>query len=160
MAICSYLIFFHFPCTTTKFWCLCWPKCILALVIYCGMHMIPHNGILAHARCRYGLMELSCCSHPFSVVCVHPSSVVCVHPSSVVCVPIPLCDLCVVHYDKLFQTCQSKFQGEGPTGMLLVFPHHCLHIMEGTWELINTVLADLHSMDTSGYRTQVNVLES
>ncbi len=56
----------------------------------------------------------------------------------------------IVHYEKVFQFCQSKFQGEGPTGVLLVYPQHCLHLMEGPWELINAVLADLHSMDSKG----------
>lgn len=56
-----------------------------------------------------------------------------------------------VHYEKLFKACQSKYQGEGPTGVLLVYPQHCVHLMEAPWEIVVDVVANLHVMNTSGY---------
>ena len=55
-----------------------------------------------------------------------------------------------VHYEKLFKSCQSKYQGEGPTGVLLVYPQHCVHLMEGPWEIVMDLVGDLHNMNTSG----------
>ena len=35
-----------------------------------------------------------------------------------------------VHYEQLFRACSNQYQGEGPTGILLVYPQHCLHLLE------------------------------
>lgn len=56
----------------------------------------------------------------------------------------------IVHYEKLFKACQAKYQGEGPTGVLLVYPQHCVHLMEAPWEIVVDIVADLKTMDTSG----------
>ena len=55
-----------------------------------------------------------------------------------------------VHYEKLFKVCQNKFQGEGPTGILLVYPQHCVHLMEASWDIVCEVVENLHTMDTTG----------
>ena len=34
------------------------------------------------------------------------------------------------HYDRLFKEVQSKLQCEVATGLLLIFPHHCVHVLE------------------------------
>lgn len=51
-----------------------------------------------------------------------------------------------VHYEKLFKSCQQRYQGEGPTGLLLVYPQHCVHLVESPWEIIVQVIADLNQM--------------
>lgn len=55
-----------------------------------------------------------------------------------------------LHYEKLFKACQAKYQGEGPTGILLVYPQHCVHLMEAPWEIVMDVVANLQEMNTSG----------
>ena len=40
------------------------------------------------------------------------------------------CCLVSVHYEQLFRACSNQYQGEGPTGILLVYPQHCLHLLE------------------------------
>ena len=47
-----------------------------------------------------------------------------------------------VHYEVLFQQCHQQYQGEGPTGMLLIYPEHVVHIVEGCWELVEAVIRD------------------
>ena len=48
--------------------------------------------------------------------------------------PLPFitscCVLYSVHYEQLFRACSNQYQGEGPTGILLVYPQHCLHLIE------------------------------
>ena len=51
-----------------------------------------------------------------------------------------------VHYEKLFKACQQRYQGEGPTGLLLVYPQHCVHLIESPWEVVTEVVSDLCSM--------------
>ena len=51
-----------------------------------------------------------------------------------------------VHYEKLFKSCQQRYQGEGPTGLLLVYPQHCVHLVESPWEIIVQVISDLNTM--------------
>ena len=51
-----------------------------------------------------------------------------------------------VHYEKLFKSCQQRYQGEGPTGLLLVYPQHCVHLVESPWEIIIQVITDLDAM--------------
>lgn len=55
-----------------------------------------------------------------------------------------------VYYEKLFKACQSKYQSEGPTGILLVYPQHSVHIMEAPWDIIVDVVANLATMNSSG----------
>ena len=52
-----------------------------------------------------------------------------------------------VHYEKLFKSCQQRYQGEGPTGLLLVYPQHCVHLVESPWEIIVQVISDLNTME-------------
>ncbi|XP_065898692.1 testis-expressed protein 47-like [Dysidea avara] len=47
------------------------------------------------------------------------------------------------HYEQLFRACSSQYQGEGPTGILLVYPQHCLHLVEAPSELLMDVVKDL-----------------
>lgn len=51
-----------------------------------------------------------------------------------------------VHYEKLFKACQQRYQGEGPTGLLLIYPQHCVHLIESPWEVITAVISDLCTM--------------
>lgn len=51
-----------------------------------------------------------------------------------------------LHYEKLFKSCQQRYQGEGPTGLLLVYPQHCIHLIESPWEVVCAVVNDLDSM--------------
>lgn len=62
-----------------------------------------------------------------------------------------------VHYEKLFKACQSKYQGEGPTGILLVYPQHCVHLMEAPWEIVVDIVANLLAMNSEGYATTMSV---
>jgi hypothetical protein len=34
------------------------------------------------------------------------------------------------HYEQLAKECQNRYQVDGPTGLLLVYPMHCVHILE------------------------------
>ena len=52
-----------------------------------------------------------------------------------------------LHYEKLFKSCQQRYQGEGPTGLLLVYPQHCVHIIESPWEIVTHVVSDLRDME-------------
>ncbi len=45
----------------------------------------------------------------------------------------------------MFKLCQAKYQGEGPTGILLIYPLHCLHLIEAPWEVLVEVIQDLNS---------------
>lgn len=49
------------------------------------------------------------------------------------------------HYERMFKACQTKYQGEGPTGLLLIYPQHCLHLIEAPWEVLVDVIRDLDS---------------
>jgi len=53
-------------------------------------------------------------------------------------------------YRKLFDSCQQCYQGEGPTGILLIYPQHCVHLVEAPWRVLQDVVCDLHEMDSSG----------
>ena len=48
-------------------------------------------------------------------------------PYSTVCVCVCLF---AAHYEVLATTCQNRYQVDGPTGLLLVYPLHCIHIIE------------------------------
>ncbi|XP_003384538.1 PREDICTED: uncharacterized protein C7orf62 homolog [Amphimedon queenslandica] len=47
------------------------------------------------------------------------------------------------HYEKIFKNCHLKYQGDGPTGILLIYPQHAIHYLEAPLELLNTVITDL-----------------
>lgn len=57
----------------------------------------------------------------------------------------------VVHYEKVFKACSSKYQGDGPTGILLVYPQHCIHLLEGPMEIIKAIMYDLKELDSTRY---------
>lgn len=56
----------------------------------------------------------------------------------------------------LFQQCHQQYQGEGPTGMLLIYPEHVVHIVEGCWELVEVVIRDSCGMDTNRFQWFAN----
>lgn len=56
-----------------------------------------------------------------------------------------------VHYEKVFKACSSKYQGDGPTGILLVYPQHCVHLLEAPMEIIRAILHDLKELDFARY---------
>lgn len=43
----------------------------------------------------------------------------------------------------MFKLCHTKYQGDGPTGILLIYPHHVVHLLEAPLELLQTVIIDL-----------------
>ena len=47
-------------------------------------------------------------------------------------------------------TCHSKYQGDGPTGIILIYPQHCVHLLEAPFELINAVIIDLKELEITG----------
>lgn len=53
-------------------------------------------------------------------------------------------------YKKLFESCQQHYQGEGPTGILLIYPQHCVHLIEAPWRVLRDVIHNLHEMDSNG----------
>jgi hypothetical protein len=55
------------------------------------------------------------------------------------------------HYEKIFKNCHVKYQGDGPTGILLIYPQHTLHYLEAPIELLNAIITDLNSLDNEGY---------
>lgn len=55
-----------------------------------------------------------------------------------------------VHYEQLFKACHFKHQGDGPTGILLVYPQHCLHLVEAPMEILTATISDLRDMNASG----------
>jgi len=46
------------------------------------------------------------------------------------CVDMCGCVAFSEHYDRLFKEFQLKVQCEPATGLLLIFPHHCVHVLE------------------------------
>lgn len=55
------------------------------------------------------------------------------------------------HYEKVFKTCSGKYQGDGPTGILLVYPQYCVHLLEAPAEIVNAVIVDLKELESNGY---------
>jgi hypothetical protein len=57
----------------------------------------------------------------------------------------------ISHYEKIFKDCQLMWQCEHASGLLLLFPRHCLHVLEGPLEIILELCRDLrinkHSLD-------------
>ena len=51
----------------------------------------------------------------------------------------------------MFKSCSNKYQGDGPTGVLLVYPQHCVHLLEAPAEIINTIVIDLKELESKGY---------
>eukprot|EP00731_Ephydatia_muelleri_P028476 Em0020g120a len=54
------------------------------------------------------------------------------------------------HYERLFKACRQKYQGENPSGILLIYPQHSVHVIEAPWELITAAIADLQNTDREG----------
>lgn len=54
------------------------------------------------------------------------------------------------HYERLFKACRQKYQGENPSGILLIYPQHSVHVIEAPWELISAVVSDLQNTDKDG----------
>ena len=53
------------------------------------------------------------------------------------------------HYEELFKLCHSQYQGEGPTGMLFIYPEHVVQMVECSWELIEVIVRDSISQTES-----------
>ena len=47
------------------------------------------------------------------------------------------------HYEKIFKNCHLKYQGDGPTGILLIYPQHAIHCLEAPLEFVIADLGDL-----------------
>lgn len=63
------------------------------------------------------------------------------------------------HYEQLAKECQNRYQVDGPTGLLLVYPMHCVHILEATHEMVLAVIRDLHEMSSiNGYLSETKLL--
>ncbi|XP_054762924.2 testis-expressed protein 47-like [Lytechinus pictus] len=50
------------------------------------------------------------------------------------------------HYEKQFKNWQNQYQGEGATGMLLVYPHHFVHLVESSSEMLMALIRDLRDL--------------
>ena len=64
--------------------------------------------------------------------------------------PSPPPSLLQDQYRKLFESCQQQYQGEGPTGILLIYPQHCVHLIEAPWRVLRDVIRNLQEMDSNG----------
>jgi len=64
------------------------------------------------------------------------------------------------YYEKLFRDLQNQYQAEGVTGLLLLFPKHCIHVVESSQELILDVVRDLvaQSNDASTHMEKSKLL--
>lgn len=62
------------------------------------------------------------------------------------------------HYEKIFKNCHLKYQGDGPTGILLIYPQHAIHCLEAPLELLNTVIADLEDIGKNKYPLALHFL--
>ncbi|XP_077980300.1 testis-expressed protein 47-like isoform X2 [Glandiceps talaboti] len=51
------------------------------------------------------------------------------------------------YYDRQFKQWQNQFQGEGVTGMLLVYPNHYVHLVESSQEVLTALIRDLGEME-------------
>ncbi|XP_072044299.1 LOW QUALITY PROTEIN: testis-expressed protein 47-like [Amphiura filiformis] len=51
------------------------------------------------------------------------------------------------HYERQFKNWQNHYQGEGATGMLLVYPNHYVHLVESSSEMLMSIIRDLRDMD-------------
>lgn len=54
-----------------------------------------------------------------------------------------------VHYEQVFKQCHQKYQGQGPTGMLFVYPEHVVHMIECSWEIMEAIIRDALKQDKS-----------
>ncbi|XP_071509520.1 testis-expressed protein 47-like [Diadema antillarum] len=54
------------------------------------------------------------------------------------------------HYERQFKNWQNHFQGEGATGMLLVYPNHFVHLVESSSEMLMALIRDLRDMIEGG----------
>ncbi|XP_022102397.1 testis-expressed protein 47-like [Acanthaster planci] len=60
------------------------------------------------------------------------------------------------HYEKKFKQWQSHFQGEGATGMLLVYPNHYVHLVESSSEMLMALIRDLGIVEEAGDQTLIS----
>ncbi|XP_070581361.1 testis-expressed protein 47-like [Ptychodera flava] len=51
------------------------------------------------------------------------------------------------YYEKQFKQWQNQHQGEGVTGMLLVYPSYYVHLVESSQEVLMALIRDLKSME-------------
>jgi len=54
------------------------------------------------------------------------------------------------HYDGLFKQYGNHTQIEPPTGLLLIYPHHLIHVLEASFSVIVDVIRDLESKEKRG----------
>ncbi|XP_041075635.1 testis-expressed protein 47-like isoform X3 [Polyodon spathula] len=55
------------------------------------------------------------------------------------------------YYEQLYQDLQRYFQGDGVTGLLLLYPSYLLHIVESSNDVLFSVLRDLGHMQQQGH---------
>ncbi|KAK6479680.1 testis-expressed protein 47 isoform X1 [Huso huso] len=55
------------------------------------------------------------------------------------------------YYEQLYQDLQRYYQGDGVTGLLLLYPSYILHIVESSNDVLFSVLRDLGHMQRQGH---------
>ncbi|XP_066560469.1 testis-expressed protein 47 isoform X2 [Amia ocellicauda] len=56
------------------------------------------------------------------------------------------------YYERLFQNLQRRYQGDGISGLLLLYPSYVVHMIESSSDILFSVLRDLRSMQEHGHR--------
>ncbi|XP_006635508.3 testis-expressed protein 47-like isoform X1 [Lepisosteus oculatus] len=51
------------------------------------------------------------------------------------------------HYEQLYQKLQQFYQGDGVTGLLLIYPSYVVHTIESSSDVLFSVLRDLRNME-------------
>nr|XP_002733272.1 PREDICTED: uncharacterized protein C7orf62-like isoform X1 [Saccoglossus kowalevskii] len=54
------------------------------------------------------------------------------------------------YYEKQFKYWQNQYQGEGVTGILLVYPSHYVHLIESSQEVLLALIRDLKQIEDKG----------
>ncbi|XP_030062470.1 testis-expressed protein 47 isoform X1 [Microcaecilia unicolor] len=59
------------------------------------------------------------------------------------------------YWEQLFISLQRYYQGEGVTGLLLLYPSYAIHILESSSDVLYSILRDLKEMKYQGDRVMV-----
>ncbi|XP_044183154.1 testis-expressed protein 47-like [Acropora muricata] len=53
------------------------------------------------------------------------------------------------HYERLFKDLQAQVHGEPVTGLLMIYPHHMIHVVETSYNMLVKVMKDLEEDEQS-----------
>ncbi|XP_043924729.1 testis-expressed protein 47 isoform X2 [Protopterus annectens] len=59
------------------------------------------------------------------------------------------------YWEEMFQNVQRYYQGEGITGLLLIYPSYVIHILESSCDVLYSVIRDLKDMQKQGNRALI-----